>query len=364
MFPLPAKTGLVRIGNPDRSSPVLLTCNFHLTVQQVKKSLKGIDAYLLVANSRGINVWCSAAGGLLTNHDVISVLKTSGIEKLVQHRTVILPQLAATGIEPGIIQTKTGWRAVFGPVYIRDIREYLRTGEKSRIMRQVRFDPAQRFQMAVAWAFPLSVILLLVVLPFRTQMFLPLISLVWGLSIVIFMSFPLYSHWLNYKDRRARFILFNFHQGGYLLIIWGLFLLGLVAYGLLMGEFQWAFLLRWGISSFVIILLLSLDLMGSTPLYKSSLQDDRLFSVALDQDKCCGAGFCQDVCPRGCFLIDDERHVCMITQPEPCVRCGACIVQCSFDALSFLSPDGRVISPEIVRRYKLNLLGKRVAGKV
>ena len=67
-----------------------------------------MDVFLLVSNSRGVNVWCSATGGLFTNHDVISVLKTSGIEKLVDHRNVILPQLAATGIESNVIRKKTG----------------------------------------------------------------------------------------------------------------------------------------------------------------------------------------------------------------------------------------------------------------
>lgn len=94
LLPWPCQTGVVTIGTPDRSSPVLLTGNFRLTVERVKRSLGGIDAYLLVANSRGVNVWCAATGGLLTDHAVVSVLKTSGIEKLVDHRQVILPQLA------------------------------------------------------------------------------------------------------------------------------------------------------------------------------------------------------------------------------------------------------------------------------
>ncbi|MFQ6117255.1 MAG: copper oxidase, partial [Candidatus Bipolaricaulia bacterium] len=106
-FPFPCRPGLVKIGNPDRDSPVFLTCNYHLTVERVKRALKGLDCYLLVANSRGINVWCAAAGGHFTNHDVISALKTSGIEELVDHRDVVLPQLAAPGIELKVIKQKT-----------------------------------------------------------------------------------------------------------------------------------------------------------------------------------------------------------------------------------------------------------------
>ena len=99
VLPFPCQTGLIKIGNPGRNSPVFLTDNFRLTVARVIRAIKGLDAYLLVANSRGINVWCAATGGMLTNHDVISVLKTSGIEEQVDHRQIILPQLAATGIE-------------------------------------------------------------------------------------------------------------------------------------------------------------------------------------------------------------------------------------------------------------------------
>jgi len=116
-FPFPCKIGLMKIGNPGKDSPVFLTCNYHLTVQRVKRALKGMDAFLLVANSRGINVWCASGGGHLTNHDVVSVLKTSGIEDLVDQKKVILPQLAASGVEAKVIKQKTGWKVIWGPVY-------------------------------------------------------------------------------------------------------------------------------------------------------------------------------------------------------------------------------------------------------
>ena len=104
LFPFPAKTGYRKIGSPTEDSPVLLTCNFHLTIHRLKKGIKGIDCHLLVANSKGINVWCAAAGGHLNNHSIISVIKTSGIEKKVNHKKIVLPQLAAPGVEAKIIQ--------------------------------------------------------------------------------------------------------------------------------------------------------------------------------------------------------------------------------------------------------------------
>jgi len=151
VFPFPCKTGLMRIGNPDRNAPVLLTGNYHLTVDRVKRAWKGLDAYLLVANSRGINVWCAATGGLLTHHDVISVLKTSGIEELVDHRHVVLPQLAATGVEAKVVQKKTGWRVIWGPADAKDVPAFIENKfEKTATMREVKFPWTQRVEMAVA----------------------------------------------------------------------------------------------------------------------------------------------------------------------------------------------------------------------
>lgn len=45
---------------------------------------------------------------------------------------MILPQLAATGIEGKIIHRKTGWRVIWGPVYARSIPKYLVTPDTIR----------------------------------------------------------------------------------------------------------------------------------------------------------------------------------------------------------------------------------------
>ena len=37
-FPWPCKTGLYHIGQPDRGSPVLVTCNYRLTVERVRRA--------------------------------------------------------------------------------------------------------------------------------------------------------------------------------------------------------------------------------------------------------------------------------------------------------------------------------------
>lgn len=360
VLPFPCRTGLIRIGKPDPTSPVLLTGNFRLTVERVKRALRGVDAYLLVANSRGVNVWCAATGGLLSSHDVVSVLKTSGIEQLVNHRTLVLPQLAATGIEGRVVHRRTGWHVVWGPVRTEDVPAFLDAGlTASAAMRCVEFPWAQRLEMAVAWAFPISLVAGLLALPFLGWSVLVLAALIWIASLAIFLPFPLYEHRLHRKQASVGFVFFDFGRAGLPILIWLLFLAGLAALGAISGDLSSAFMLRWGIASLGVVLILSLDLAGSTPGYKSGLHDDRLLSIELDEERCKGAGFCEQVCPTRVFEIDAERRLATLPRVESCVQCGACIVQCPFDALSFRSPAGERIAPDVVRRFKLNLLGNR-----
>jgi NAD-dependent dihydropyrimidine dehydrogenase PreA subunit len=359
VLPFPCKTGLIKVGSPGRDAPVLLTGNFRLTVERVRRALEGIDAYLLIANSRGINVWCAAAGGHLTNHDVISVLKTSGIENLVDHRQLILPQLAATGIEGTIIHRKTGWKVVWGPVYATSIPQFLGGGlEKTPQMRTVRFAWPQRLEMGVAWAFPISLLTLLL-LPFWKEGVLPLIGFVWAAAILIFWSFPLYKARLQTTEKNIGFVFIDFGKRGVPLFLWAFFMLGLVGYSRLAGKFSWEFVFCWGLSSLIVLLILGLDLMGSTPTYKSGLHEDRLLRIELDAVQCKGAGLCEQVCPTNVFVVDHDRRLAFLPREGQCVQCGACIVQCPFDALHFRSPTGDIVAPDTIRRFKLNLFGNR-----
>lgn len=54
-------------------------------------------------------------------HSVSSVVKTSRIADKVDHRTLILPQFSAPGVDMARVEYKTGWHCKFGPAYARDI---------------------------------------------------------------------------------------------------------------------------------------------------------------------------------------------------------------------------------------------------
>ncbi|MFQ5679036.1 MAG: HgcAB-like fusion protein [Gemmatimonadota bacterium] len=360
VLPFPCRTGLFRIGHPGRDAPVLLTGNFRVTVERVRRALRGLDAYLLVANSHGLNVWCAATGGHLTNHDVLSVLKTSDVERHVDHRRVILPQLAGTGIQGKEILHKAGWRVEWGPVYAADLPAYLGGGRrKTAAMRRARFPWPQRLEMAVAWAFPISLVFALLVAPWWPAGIGPTVGLVWGLALLIFLGFPLYAGRLKTRGRRAGFVFFDVGEHGGPLLVWLLFVAGLLTWQLGGGAFSWGTTLRWGFVSLAAVLTLSLDLAGSTPVFKSGLHADRRLRIVLEPDRCRGAAFCEQVCPVEVFRVDEARRLATLPGAQGCVQCGACVVQCPFDALRFEGPEGEIVTPEVVRTFKLNLLGHR-----
>jgi NAD-dependent dihydropyrimidine dehydrogenase PreA subunit len=360
-LPCPCKTGLIKIGNPGKDSPVFLTCNYHLTVQRVKQALKGMDAFLLAANSHGINVWCAAAGGHFTNHDVISVLKTSGIEDLVAKRKIILPQLAATGVEAKVIKQKTGWRVIWGPVNAKDIPHFLKNKlKKTKVMREVTFPWMERLEMAAAWAFPLTVILSVIMIFFWPQSIFNLVLLVWGLSFIIFLSFPLYSRWMSSERKEAGSLFSKIGDLRFQLLLWIGIVIVLFVFAILGKDFSWGIILRWSIISFVVILILSFDLAGTTPIFRGGLIAEKGLEVILDKIDCRGAGFCEQVCPRNCFEVNRVEHTASMIGRERCIQCGACIVQCPFDALCFENSEGGEIRPEKIRTLRLNLLGSRL----
>ena len=358
--PIPHKTGLIKIGAPDRNSPVLLTGNYHLTGLKVKRAIKGQNVFLLKANSRGINVWCAAAGGHFTHHDVVSAIKLSNIEDLVDHRAIILPQLAACGIEAKVIEQKTGWKVKWGPVKIEDLPAYLENGQKkTNDMSVVKFPLRDRLEMAIAWAFWMSVLFSLVLLLFKSEAVVPAIILVWLLAFFIFLAFPVYLPLLRPKGQKKLWEKRRIGRRIFLVSFLFLVMAILTIYSLLTSHFNMNFLLQWGIISAVSVLILGGDLAGSTPLLISEFREERAFQIEVDPEKCQGDGICGIVCPQDCCALDEQSRVAIFEKPEKCFCCGACIVQCRFDALSYTDEKGRRILSDFIRKHKVGLSGKR-----
>ena len=133
-------TGIYAVGTPGDKSPVLVTADYKLTFDSLRKELSGLDLWILVIDTKGINVWCAAGKGTFGNYELLKVLNKVKLKEIISHNTLILPQLGAPGIAAHVIK-KAGFQIVYGPVRAEDIKEFISGGMvKTESMREVRFD--------------------------------------------------------------------------------------------------------------------------------------------------------------------------------------------------------------------------------
>ncbi len=137
--------GLYCVGNPDKTSEVLVTANFKLTFDHLRKELKNIDAWILVLDTRGVNVWCAAGKGTFSTKELVNRIKLCSLEKVVDHKRVIVPQLGAVGVAARQVKKESGFRVVYGPVRAEDIPLFLKNNRKAdKKMRMVTFTFIER----------------------------------------------------------------------------------------------------------------------------------------------------------------------------------------------------------------------------
>lgn len=131
--------GLYRIGCPTTESPVFASANYTLSFDALRSALAGFDAYILVLDTKGINVWCAAGKGTFGTDELVYRIETTGIAGIVTHRKIIVPQLGAPGISSMDVQRRSGFKVEYGPVRARDLPEYIRSGKVTSEMRRVLF---------------------------------------------------------------------------------------------------------------------------------------------------------------------------------------------------------------------------------
>ncbi|HMK59751.1 MAG TPA: mercury methylation corrinoid protein HgcA [Dissulfurispiraceae bacterium] len=138
--------GLYAVGSPDKSSEVLVSANYKYSFDLLRRELHGINAWILVLDTKGINVWCAAGKGTFGTDELIKRISSVCLEMLVDHRRIIVPQLGAVGISAFRIKQATGFRVIFGPVYAKDIPAFILARYKAtKNMRQIQFDLIDRF---------------------------------------------------------------------------------------------------------------------------------------------------------------------------------------------------------------------------
>ena len=334
-FPNPVEPGLRIIGNPDRSSPVVLTSNFHLTVRRVEKSLKKENLFLLIAPTNGINVWCATEGGDLNTHSVITAIKTSRLNERVDHDKIILPQFSAPGIDLKLLQKETGRKGLFGPAYSKSIPEYLKDHNSVFKNNKADFSLPFRLEMLLSMNFIIWFVMAIVILFAAPKLVLPVSIYFWLTGFALYAGYPVIpgkSGWLKagvLSIIEAFFIaLYSFFILKMPLFSYWKIMVGITAINLWLGfdlkgivagypsEAEWL-MRRLGMKSF-------------GHLFSAEKQNEGI--IHQDINRCTNCQICLMVCPKGVFDIDENKNIRIKNQSE-CFACNACATQCPEDAL-------------------------------
>lgn len=137
--------GLYCVGAPDPKSPVLVTANYKLSFDSLRRELGGIDTWILVLDTRGVNVWCAAGKRTFSTEELIRQVKRVSLDKLVSHRELILPQLGAPGVSSHKVKKGCGFKVIWGPIRASEIKTFLKNGGQiETAMRQLTFTTGER----------------------------------------------------------------------------------------------------------------------------------------------------------------------------------------------------------------------------
>ncbi len=175
------KPGLYAVGNPASESPVLVSANYKLSFDTLRRELGGLDAWILVLDTKGINVWCAAGKGTFGTEELVRRVEENGLARIVRHRTLVLPQLGAPGVAAHEVTRRTHFKVIYGPVRAADIEDFISAGMKATPgMRRVRFGLKERLVLtAIELTNPLKYLVAAT-------------AALWGLSL-------LGLHWLSWK---------------------------------------------------------------------------------------------------------------------------------------------------------------------
>ena len=140
--------GLYQVGAPEPSSPVLVSANYKLSFDALRSGLQGVDAWILVLDTKGVNVWCAAGKGTFGTDELVRQVEATGLAEVVSHRKLVVPQLGAPGVAAHEVRRVCGFKVVYGPVRARDIPAFLESGMLATDdMRRVTFTLGERAEM-------------------------------------------------------------------------------------------------------------------------------------------------------------------------------------------------------------------------
>lgn len=312
LFPYPEPVGLYKIGHPTKQSMVFVTVNYEYTIRRVARKLKGKDCWLLVCDSRGINVWCSSLAHHFGTEDIIEAIKLTRLADYLSHRKLILPQLCASNVSLEAIQKETGFAPQFGPVYISEIDSYLKQSGGTDF-RKVSFGLKSRLEMALGCPIMLCILLIFIynfLGPFKLLTIIPTLYF-WSLV-----------HASIHPYRPIKSVqLWSLCFGGFVFLV-----MYFVSASLLKIDY---FGSNIAISLGVVYLIN--EFTGWSPLTKYSFIYHKKAEIFIDSVRCIGCHRCFDVCPKGVFLFGNNKSI--VGASEACISCKSCFSQCPVGAI-------------------------------
>jgi hypothetical protein len=117
--------GLYALGAPDRESPVLVSANYKMSFDELRSALPERDLWILVLDTKGINVWCAAGKGTFGTEELVGRIESSSLKEIVSHRSLILPQLGAPGVAAHTVKKLSGFGVRYGPIKAGDLPAYI-----------------------------------------------------------------------------------------------------------------------------------------------------------------------------------------------------------------------------------------------
>lgn len=140
--------GVYALGTPDPTSPVLVTANYKMSFDRLREALPGRHVWILVLDTRGINVWCAAGKGTFGTMELVSRIELNSLPQIVSHRELILPQLAGPGVAAHEVKKLSGFKVVYGPIRAADLPAFLDNGLKATPeMRYKAFSIQERISL-------------------------------------------------------------------------------------------------------------------------------------------------------------------------------------------------------------------------
>jgi hypothetical protein len=194
------KPGLYALGSPTPDSPVFVSANYTLSFDALRSSLAGIDAYILVLDTKGINVWCAAGKGTFGTGEIIQRVVDTRLTEVVKHRKLIVPQLGAPGVSASEVKRETGFTVEFGPVRAADLPEYLKNHKATPEMRRVRFTLNDRLVLVPVEITLLLRIFLMAALAFYFLGGIKSVLAVFTVLLASTVLFPILLPWLPTRD--------------------------------------------------------------------------------------------------------------------------------------------------------------------